>query len=181
MQLIWPAQHPGGIVHPPLFEGLAYACRGNRSSAVVYGSAAYDLQSQIHGRGGRLVRTAAVAAHTVVVAEKYGVGPETVPDHLLQVIPAAEGTEFTAEVEHLHPVHPKGAYEGGLLTQGTQKSQGPGVLLQNGAGMGPESDDHTLPAPGPCGFDKLSENFAVSNVDTVKETGRYNHFTRGKS
>jgi hypothetical protein len=47
--------------------------------------------------------------------------------------------------------------------------------------MGPESDHDAL-IPTPSGFaDKPVEDKTVPEMDTVEESGRYNHFTSSKS
>ena len=68
-----------------------------------------------------------------------------------------------------------------LLLQRGQKPKVAGIVLQHVAWMRPESDDHTLVAPLPGRVHKPLNHKTVSDVDTVKESGRYNHFTSSKS
>ncbi len=68
-----------------------------------------------------------------------------------------------------------------LLVQRGEKPKVAGIVLKHVARMRPESDDHALVAPFTGRIHKPLNHKTVPYVDTVKESGRYNHFTNSKS
>ena len=68
-----------------------------------------------------------------------------------------------------------------LFFKGREKSQHPGILLEDIAGMRPESDYHTfLPHLFRIVY-QLRDDQPMAQMDSVEEACRYNHFTSSMS
>ncbi len=68
-----------------------------------------------------------------------------------------------------------------LLGKSGKKPERAGFLLQYITGMWPERNDHAFIPAYRCSFNELLYYKTVSDVDTVEESGCYNHLTSSKS
>ena len=122
-----------------------------------------------------------VTSNPVVIAHNNERSVKLVMEHL-DILLCSEGGKVPGERDDLNAVYAKGGQQGLFLFQGVEDPEVAGVLLEDGAGMGPECDDNGLLSPFTGRGDHCLNHMPVPQMDTVKEScGYYSHLTHSKS
>ena len=123
-----------------------------------------------------------IGANLIVVSGYHFANVKSGFKYVIYKLFCGKGSKGSGERNYFHPVHTHSREKFLFLLQCGEEPEAAGVLLEDGAGMGPECNDKGLPALFSGAGDQCLDYTAVSKVDAVeKACCRYNHFTHSKS